>query len=178
MKHAALVRRQLQVRTVMNLLGPCINPARPPVQLLGVADPKMLRRIAQTLDAMGVRQALVVHGSGVDEVALHAETGALKLSDGEIEEFEITPEEAGLARAPLSVVTGGDAVENGARLRALLHGRGSSSERDIVALNAGALLMTAGRAADLREGVAIAADALASGAAGRVLARFVEASND
>src|SRR4030095_9636040 len=63
MKHAALVRRQLHVRTVMNLLGPCINPARPPVQLLGVADPKMLRRIAQTLDAMGVEDALGVHGT-------------------------------------------------------------------------------------------------------------------
>ena len=95
MKHAALVRRQLEVRTVMNLLGPCINPARPPVQLLGVADPKMLRRIAQTLAAMGVEQALVVHGSGLDEVALHGETRALRLSGGEIEELEITPEDAG-----------------------------------------------------------------------------------
>jgi anthranilate phosphoribosyltransferase len=177
MKHAALVRRQLQVRTVMNLLGPCINPARPPVQLLGVADPKMLRRIASTLGAMGVREALVVHGSGVDELALHAETRALRLSDGAVEEIEITPEEAGLVRAPLSVVTGGDAAENAARLRALLGGGGSSSERDIVALNAGALLMTAGRSATLREGVAEASDALAAGEAGKVLDRFLEASN-
>ncbi len=177
MKHAALVRRQLSVRTVMNLLGPCINPARPPVQLLGVADPKMLRRIAETLDAMGVRNALVVHGSGVDEVALHAETRALKLTDGEVEEIEITPEDAGLERAPLSVVTGGDAEENGARLQALLHGRGGQSERDIVALNAGALLMTAGKAANLKDGVAAAMEALRSGAAGKVLDRFVEASN-
>ncbi|MEO5972699.1 MAG: anthranilate phosphoribosyltransferase [Sphingomicrobium sp.] len=177
MKHAALVRRQLSVRTVMNLLGPCINPARPPVQLLGVADPKMLRRIASTLDAMGVREALVVHGGGVDEVALHAATRALKLSNGAMEEIEITPEQAGLTRAPLSLVTGGDAQENGARLRALLHGAGTPAERDIVALNAGALLMTAGRAATLKEGVAAAADALASGAAGTVLDRFVEASH-
>jgi anthranilate phosphoribosyltransferase len=178
MKHAALVRRQLQVRTVMNLLGPCINPARPPVQLLGVADPKMLRRIASTLEAIGVRQALVVHGGGVDEIALHAETRALRLSDGTVDEIEITPEEAGLARAPLSVVTGGDASENGARLRAILDGGGSVPEQDIVALNAGALLMTAGLAATLKEGVALAADTLAAGMAGRVLDRFVEASND
>ena len=178
MKHAALVRRQLQVRTVMNLLGPCINPARPPVQLLGVADPKMLRRIASTLDAMGVRQALVVHGGGVDEVALHAETRALRVSDGIVEEVEITPEEAGLARAPLSVVTGGDAAENGARLLALLEGGGSGPERDIVALNAGALLMTAGLVRTLKDGVAVAADTLASGAAGKVLNRCIEASND
>ena len=91
MKHAALVRRQLSVRTVMNLLGPCINPARPPVQLLGVADPKMLRRIAQTLAAVGVREALVVHGSGLDEVALHGETRAIRLSDGVMTELELTP---------------------------------------------------------------------------------------
>jgi anthranilate phosphoribosyltransferase len=177
MKHAAPVRRQLQVRTVMNLLGPCINPARPPVQLLGVADPNMLRRIAQTLDAMGVREALVVHGGGVDEVALHAETRAIRLSNGEMTEIEFTPEAAGLARAPLGQVIGGDAQENGARLRALLAGGGAPAERDIVALNAAALLMTAGLAASLREGVAIAAVALASGAAGHVLDRFVEASH-
>jgi anthranilate phosphoribosyltransferase len=176
MKHAAPVRRQLSVRTVMNLLGPCINPAGPPVQLLGVADPKMLRRIAATLDAMGVRQALVVHGGGTDEIALHAETRALKLANGAVEEIVITPEDAGLARAPLSVVTGGDAAENAIRLRALLDGGGEQAERDIVALNAGALLMTAGRSATLRDGVAAAADALGSGGAGKVLDAFVEAS--
>jgi anthranilate phosphoribosyltransferase len=176
MKHAALVRRQLSVRTVMNLLGPCINPARPPVQLLGVADPKMLRRIAETLDAVGVRKALVVHGGGVDEIALHAETRALKLVDGVVEEILITPEEAGLVRAPLNVVTGGDAQENGRRLRDLLDGGGSTPERGIVGLNAGALLMTADKAASLQEGAAVAADMLRSGAAGKVLDAYVEAS--
>src|SRR4029079_13799884 len=135
MKHAALVRRQLEVRTIMNLLGPCINPARPPVQLLGVADPKMLRRIAQTLDAMGVEEALVVHGGGLDEIALHAETRALRLSNGMIEELEIVPEDAGLGRAPLKTVTGGDAAENAQRLRALLDGLAGGAEEDIVVLN-------------------------------------------
>ena len=129
MKHAALVRRQLGVRTVMNLLGPCINPARPPVQLLGVADPKMLRRIAQTLAAMGVKEALVVHGSGLDEIALHGETRAIRLSGDEIEELEITPEEAGLERAPLKVVTGGDVDENAARLKACSTAGGGSRGR-------------------------------------------------
>lgn len=176
MKHAALVRRQLSVRTVMNLLGPCVNPARPPVQLLGVADPKMLRRIASTLDALGVRHALVVHGSGLDEVALHAETRAIRLEEGEMQEIELTPEEAGLERAALSTVTGGDPAENAKRLRALLSGDGSRAEQDIVAFNTGALLMTAGRAATLREGTAQALDLLRSGAAGRVLDAYVGAS--
>lgn len=176
MRHAALVRRQLEVRTIMNLLGPCINPARPRVQLLGVADPRMLRRIAQTLAAMGVEEALVVHGSGLDEVALHAETRALRLSGDEIEELEITPEQAGLERAPLKVVTGGDVSENAARLTALLAGKATRAEEDIVILNTAALLLTARKVATLKDGAVLARDALSSGRAGEVLDHFVEAS--
>lgn len=178
MKHAALVRRQLEVRTIMNLLGPCINPARPPVQLLGVADPKMLRRIAQTLAAMGVQEALVVHGSGLDEVALHGETRAIRLSRGEMEELQIAPEDAGIERAPLKVVTGGDVEENAGRLKALLAGRASGPEEDIVVLNTAALLMTAGKAETLLEGAAMARDAVLSGGAIEALDRYVEASRD
>ena len=177
MKHAALVRRQLQVRTVMNLLGPCLNPARPRVQLVGVADPLMLERVAATLAAQGVRDALVVHGAGLDEVALHGETRALRLAGDGITELRITPEEAGLERAPLSVVTGGRPEENGLRLRALLDGMGQQAERDIVLLNCAALLVTSGLSADLRQGVALARHALSSGAAGKLLDRFIEASH-
>lgn len=177
MKHAALVRRQLRVRTVLNLLGPCINPARPQVQLLGVADPAKLRAIALTLRAMGVSKALVVHGSGLDEIALHAETRAVRLSDGELKELVLTPEDAGLERATLEVTLGGDAEENAARLRLLLAGAGARAEQDITALNAGALLLTAGRCESLREGADQARDALLSGEAGRVLNAFVEASH-
>ena len=178
MKHAALVRRQLEVRTIMNLLGPCINPARPPVQLLGVADPKMLRRIAQTLAAMGVKEALVVHGSGLDEVALHGETRAIRLSGGEMEELEITPEDAGLERAPLKVVTGGNVEENAGRLKAVLAGRASRPEEDIVVLNTAALLHTAGKAGSLKEGAAMARDAVKSGRASATLERYIEANRD
>ena len=176
MKHAALVRRQLSVRTVMNMLGPCINPARPPVQLLGVADPKMLRRIALTLDAMGVERALIVHGSGLDEVALHDETRAIRLSNGEISELAIVPEDAGLERAPMNVVVGGDPAENAERLRNLLGGRGSRAESDIVILNAAALLLTAGKANTFIEAAGLARERLLSGAAGAVLDAYVEAS--
>jgi anthranilate phosphoribosyltransferase len=176
MKHAAVVRRQLSVRTIMNLLGPCINPAQPPVQLLGVADPRMLRRIAETLDAMGVAQALVVHGSGLDEVALHGETLAVRLSKGEITQFVMSPEDAGLERAPLSVVAGGDPGENAVRLRNLLEGRASDGERDITILNAAALLHTAGKAATLKDGADLARQVLLSGKAGPVLDKYIEAS--
>lgn len=176
MKHAALVRKQLSVRTVMNLLGPCINPARPPVQLLGVADPKMLRRVAQTLEALGVSEALVVHGSGLDEVALHAETRAIRLSRGTMEELEISPEDAGIERAALKSVIGGDPAENAERLRALLSGRGSRAETDIVVLNSAALLHTAGKAATLTDGAGAAREALLSGRAAKVLDSYVELS--
>lgn len=176
MRHAALVRGQLHVRTVMNLLGPCINPARPPVQLLGVADPTMLRRIAETLDAMGVDEALVVHGSGLDEVALHAETKAIRLSNGELTELVIVPEDAGLKRAPLSVVTGGDIAENAARFRALLNGGGTTAEQDITILNTAALLLTAGKVTSLRDGAGVAGEALLSGQAGTVLDAYIEAT--
>lgn len=176
MKHAALVRRQLSVRTVMNLLGPCVNPARPPVQLLGVADPKMLRRIAQVLAALGVTRALVVHGGGLDEVALHSETRAIRLVDGELSEVLLTPEEAGCARTPLSALEGGDPTVNAERLKALLEGGGEEAEAQAVAINAGALLWTAGKAGSFAEGTAMARDALRSGRAGATLKALVEAS--
>lgn len=177
MKHAALVRQQLQVRTVMNLLGPCVNPARPTVQLLGVADPERLMPIARTLAAMGTERALVVHGSGLDEVALHGPTAAVRLVDGKFDEIEITPEDAGLSRASPHAITGGAPEENAARLKALLDGRGQRAERDIVCLNAAALLLTAGVTSNLREGADMALDAISGGGAARVLAAYLEATN-
>jgi anthranilate phosphoribosyltransferase len=174
--HAGPVRRALKVRTIMNLLGPCLNPARPKVQLLGVADPKLVRPIAETLCALGVERALVVHGSGLDEIALHGFTLAVRLADGELEEFEITPEDAGLKRTGVEHIKGGSPRENAHRLVDLLGGHGKAADLSVVALNAGALLATAGTAPDLRCGVGMALDAIASGDAKRVLDNFLEAS--
>jgi anthranilate phosphoribosyltransferase len=174
--HAGPVRRALKVRTIMNLLGPCLNPAHPKVQLLGVPDPKLLRPIAETLRALDVERALVVHGSGLDEIAIHGFTQAVRLADGELEEIEMTPEEAGLRRLPLEQITGGTPERNARRLRALLSGHGGEADETVVALNAGALLMTAGKAETLRLGTVMALDAIRSGKAGEVLRRFIEAS--
>ena len=174
--HAGPVRRALKVRTVMNLLGPCLNPARPPVQLLGVAEPRLLMPIAETLRSLGVERAMVVHGSGLDEIALHGFTQAVLLADGDFEEFEILPEQAGVGRQPLDRIAGGTPAQNADRLLALLAGRSGRAERDIVALNAGALLFTAGLANDLRTGTAMALEAIGSGRAKATLDRFVEAS--
>jgi anthranilate phosphoribosyltransferase len=178
LKHAGPVRRALGVRTIMNLLGPCVNPAEPSVQLLGVADPALLEPVARTLAALGVVEALVVHGGGMDEIALHSETEAVRLSGGRLQRLTIAPEQAGLTRRPAETLKGGGPEENAERLKSLLMGYALPAESEVVALNAGALLMTAGLATDLREGVAMALDSTASGEAYRRLKSFVEASND
>jgi anthranilate phosphoribosyltransferase len=147
------------------------------VQLLGVADSARLRPIAETLRALRVERALVVHGSGLDEIALHAFTQAVQLQDGELEEVELTPEQAGLGRMPAEQIVGGSPEENARRLSALLSGRGAAADEAVVALNAGALLAIAGKAADFRDGVGAALDAIRSGDANRVLTAFVEASH-
>ena len=174
--HAGPVRRALRVRTIMNLLGPCLNPARPKVQLLGVADAKLVRPIAETLCALGVERALVVHGSGLDEVALHGFTTAVSVMHGELEELEITPEQGGLDRMPVQAIAGGSPHENGKRLVDILSGVGGLADIAVVALNAGALLLSAGKVADLRDGVGHAMEAMRSRRARSVLDDFIEAS--
>lgn len=177
LRHAGPVRRALKVRTIMNILGPCVNPAEPQVQLLGIADPKLLEPVAKTLVALGLEKALVVHGSGLDEIALHGPTQAVRVSGGDIEPLIITPEDAGLRQAPLSALKGGGPEENAERLKALLMGYGAPVEADVVALNAGALLMTAGLAENLKVAVAVAKGMLASGAAYQRLKAFVDVTN-
>lgn len=177
LKHAGPVRRALKVRTVMNVLGPCVNPAEPAVQLLGVADPRLLEPVAEVLTALGVRRALVVHGSGLDEVALHGETKAVRVIDGRAERLTFSPEDAGLRRAPLSALAGGGPEENAARLKALLTGHGEIAETHAVAFNVGALLLTAGLEEDLRAAVALALRTIASGAPFERVKRLAEISH-
>ncbi|HEX8444244.1 MAG TPA: anthranilate phosphoribosyltransferase [Allosphingosinicella sp.] len=178
LRHAGPVRRALKVRTIMNLLGPCLNPAEPEVQLLGVAEARHLEPVARTLASLGVRNALVVHGSGIDEMALHGETRAVRISGDRFETLTIAPEDAGLQRRPLASLKGGGPEENAERMKALLMGHGQAAEVDSVALNAGALLFAARLAPELREGVAQARDVIASGEPYRRLRLFVEATND
>jgi anthranilate phosphoribosyltransferase len=177
LRHAGPVRRALNVRTVMNMLGPCVNPARPDVQLLGVADPKLVEPVARTLAGLGVRRALVVHGAGLDELALHGDTDAVQVADGAITRSVIRPEDAGIARAPLAALKGGGPEENAQRLKALLLGYGTAVETAAVALNAGALLMTAGLAATIGDGADLARQAMASGEPHRRLEALVAITN-
>ena len=171
MRHAAPVRRELGVRTVFNVLGPLTNPAGARHQLLGVYDPGRLRLMAEVLRELGSERAMVVHGHGLDEITLHGTTRVAELRDGRVRERELTPEDAGLPRAGVEEVAGGDVERNVAIAGSVLGGE-RGPRRDVVLLNAGAALMVAGRANDLKEGVELAGQAIDSGGALRVLERL------
>ncbi|MBR0650986.1 anthranilate phosphoribosyltransferase [Roseomonas terrae] len=172
MRHAAGPRVELGTRTIFNLLGPMANPARVKRQMTGAFAPEWLRPMAETLARLGTERAWLVHGQGLDELTLAGESQVVSLdADGSIREFTVTPEDAGLPRAPTEAVKGGDPAHNAAALEALLNGA-PGPYRDVVLLNAAAALIVAGRAGDLRDGAAIAARTIDEGAALGVLTRL------
>ena len=168
--HAMPVRRALKVRTLFNLLGPLVNPALPDCQLVGVYDPARCVPLARTLGLLGVHRAMVVHGGGLDEVALHAPTTAAWLDHGEVRELTLRPEDAGLSERGIDELAGGDPEGNAAWLAALLEGKGSDAHNEAVAINTGALLWVAGAAGNLRAGTEHALSILRSGATANRLA--------
>ncbi|MBK8480700.1 MAG: anthranilate phosphoribosyltransferase [Proteobacteria bacterium] len=176
MRHAMPVRRALGVRTIFNLVGPLANPARPRWQLVGVPDPALCEPLARTLGLLGCETALVVHGAGLDELALHGPTTAALARGGSVERLQLTPADAGLQPQPLEALRGGDAADNALWLSEVLAGRALRAQREVVALNAGALLWISGRAAELRQGVAQALAGLAGGGAAERLARWAALS--
>jgi anthranilate phosphoribosyltransferase len=164
LRHAAGPRVELGTRTIFNLIGPLANPAGVKRQLTGVFDPTWARPMTETLLRLGTEACWLVHGQGLDELTVAGENRVIALRAGEISEFIVTPEQAGLPRAPVSAIRGGDAAVNAAALIALLRGA-AGPYRDTVLLNAAAALVIAERAGDLREGASLAAASLDSGAA-------------
>ena len=176
MRHVGPVRAEIGFRTVFNLLGPLSNPAGARRQVMGVYDPRLLEPLAEVLGRLGATRAWTVHGQGLDELTTTGETEVAEWKDGAVRRFTVTPEEAGLPRADLDDLRGGDAEENALALRALLDGA-TGAYRDIVLLNAAAALVVADRAADLAEGAAQAAAVIDDGRAAKALADLVEATN-
>jgi anthranilate phosphoribosyltransferase len=174
MKFVAPVRAELPFRTIFNLLGPLTNPAGARRQLIGVFGGAYVRPVAEALRSLGAEKALVVHGTdGMDEITVTDRTLVAEVRDGEIEEYEISPEDFGLSRHAPDGLLGGDAHLNARILRDVLSGEETGAARDVVLLNAGAAVYVAGEAKTIEEGVRLAGESIGSGAAERALEDFV-----
>lgn len=174
-RFAAPSRREIGIPTVFNLLGPMANPGRVRRQLIGVANPAAAERMLASLRIHGSLRAWVVHGNGLDELTTTGESSVLALDDDQVRSFTIDPVSLGLAPAITDELVGGLPHENADAVRRVMQGR-HGPHRNIVVLNAAAALVVAGRAADLDEGLVLAAEAIDSGAAAATLQRFVEVS--
>ncbi len=177
MRHVGPSRVELGTRTIFNLMGPLSNPAGARRQLVGVFAKQWVRPLAEVLGRLGTERAWVVHGSdGIDEITTTGATHVAELRDGKVNEFEVTPEAAGLSRVEPAALKGADAATNAAAITELLAGR-PGPYRDIVLLNSAAALLVAGMADSLKSGAAAAARAIDSGKARSALAELVAITN-
>ncbi len=177
MRHVAGTRVELGTRTIFNLLGPLSNPAGVKRELLGVFAEKWVEPMAHVLKNLGFERVWVVHGSdGLDELTTTGPSFVVELRDGEVASFEVSPQDAGLPLAKSQELKGADAESNARTMTALLDGE-KGPIRDFVLFNAGAALIVAGKADDLKGGVARAAEAIDSGQARERLRRLIEISN-
>ena len=172
MRHVGPVRMELGVRTAFNFIGPIANVAQPTRQLMGVPDEDVARKAAETLHALGSERAFVVTGDRIDELPLDDSGVIFDVSPAGVERRTITSAEHGLPLAPTEALASGDGAANAALIEAIFEGRERGPARDVVALNAGASLVVAGRAEDVRSGVALAQETIESGAALDLLKRL------
>ena len=164
-------RREIGIRTFFNILGPLLNPAGVKRQLIGVYDPALAPVIADVLRELGAKHAMIVHGSGMDEVTNLGRTDIVELVDGETRRYDIGPEDLGLAPADIEDLTGGVAMDNARTMISIFSGE-QSPRADVVKMNSAAALVVSGRASDMREGFDIASDAISNGAALAKLRQF------
>ncbi len=176
-RFAKEVRSTLKVRTIFNILGPLLNPIQPDYQLIGVYTPELCKPFAQVLQLLGLKRALVVHGSGLDELAVHGPTTGCLLKDGFISDFYLTPHAAGLANYPLHALKGGETAHNAQALLDLLQGKGSAAFRASVSLNAGAMLWLIDKAISIADGVEIIQKILDGNQGFEKLQQLIEVSN-
>ncbi len=178
MRHVAPTRVELGTRTIFNLLGPLANPAGAKRQLIGVFDAIWAEPMAQVLRNLGSERVWVVHGSdGTDELTTTGPSQVVELLQGNLQKFEVTPEEAGLTRVALEDIKGGDGDQNARTMAAMIDGA-PGPIRDIVLLNTAAALIVAGRADNLNDGVTIAADAIDNGSARATLDKLIAITNE
>jgi len=174
MKYAAGPRKEIGIRSIFNLLGPVTNPAGASVQVLGVYDQDLTEKIAHVLNRLGTKEAYVVCGEGTfDELSICGPTKVSHLKDGEVNTFQMTPEEFGFKRATLQDIVGGNAKENADIVRNILDGE-KGPKREMVLLNAAAAFLVAGLCDDFKKGIEIARDSIDSGKARKKLDQLVE----
>lgn len=178
MKHVMPTRTELGFRTCFNLLGPLANPAGVKIQLMGVYNPALTENVAHVLQALGVERALVVSGlDGLDEITVTAPTRISEVQAGQVKTYEVTPEELGVSPSSLDKIAGGDAKVNATLIRAILNGE-KGAPRDVVLLNAGAVLYVADQVCSIRDGVKLAAKLIDSGKAKAKLEEVVRYSQE
>ncbi len=177
MKRVGQIRRDLGFRTVFNILGPLTNPAGARAQVIGVFDGSMCETIANVLNLLGTKRALVVHGSGLDEISNIGETQVVELNGGKLSKYTLTPEKLGLKHASVGEILGGAPEQNAKDIVDILKKK-QGAKRDIIVLNAGAALLVGGKADSLAAGVTMAARAIDSGKALEKLKDFVGTAGD
>ena len=161
-KHAVPVRQALKTRTIFNILGPLINPAKPKRQLLGVYSPELIDIYAKTVAQLGHEHTIIVHGSGLDEVAIHSATEVAEVRNGEIERYTLTPQDFGFQVKPLESLRGGEPTENAQMITALLQGKGKAEHNQAVAMNTALLLKLFGQE-DIKHNAQRVLDVIAQG---------------
>lgn len=177
MKYVGAIRKELGFRTVFNILGPLTNPGSPKLQLLGVYDEYLVEPLAQVLISLGVQRGMVVYGQDtLDEISMSAPTTVCEFKDGWFKSYTITPEEFGFERCAKSDLVGGTPEENAQITRAILGGE-KGPKRNAVLMNAGAALYIGGKAASMKDGIALAAELIDSGKALETLDKLIEISN-
>ncbi len=178
MRHVGPVRKELGIPTIMNLLGPLTNPAGVRRQVVGVADPALVPLLASALRELGHERAMVVHGApGMDELSPLGSTRVAELVDGEVREWSVRPEEVGVPLARPEEIAGGSPEENAIRIAAVLGGEDTGGALSVTLLNAAAGLYVAGAVSSLEEGVDLAREVIASGAARRSLEALARAAS-
>ena len=177
MKYAAAPRREIGIRTVFNILGPLTNPAGARAQVIGVADGTLLKKMALALKGLGCHHALIVYGEdGLDEITITGKTRVCELKDGGIKSYSISPEDFGLSRAGLNDLRGGTVNENAALLRNIMAGA-PGPQRDVVLMNAAAVLLAGDRVVNLKQGLDLAKEVMDSGRALTKLEKLIEFSH-
>lgn len=176
-RHAMPVRTALKTRTLFNILGPLANPAGPTHGVFGVYTPELLEAYAQTLMLMGQQRALIVHGAGLDELALHGESQIVDLEHGDLKRYTVTAEDFGLKRYDLDSIKGGEPEENRAFIAEALAGKGQEAHRAAIAMNASALLVINDVADNFAQGTDMAMAAMAEGSPLKVLEKAAEISH-